>query len=215
MNDLEDHRNEQIVDFFLSLRSKFKKRIISNAKSHDFDCWILSFLFVRKTITLQGLISYLSFFLDASSTDIESRVKLLDAQGLINVKSKNLSLSEEAERLMQIVNANELKEKRRLYEELTRLMDTYGAIFVIGAGFSFNSAVPLEKELMPLVLSSLEVAGIGNPKKRYLKSSSACWSDIKNHATALMHFKKSFAEMVAQKIPDSAHRGLIRLFNFE
>ena len=216
MSKLKDYEKTQAVeDFFLTFRNKFRKESILDNKFHEYDCWILSFLLINGESTIKSLASHMAFYLDTDQTSLINRTDALKAQGMITGKFGMVSLSKEARQMLEVVSIDELKHKRKSYEELVRLMDTWGAIFVVGAGFSSASNVPLTEELMPAVLKSLEVANIKNPKMHYQKDKLGCWEIIKKKSRALTHFKRLFTEMNDEKLPNSAHRALVRLFGRE
>lgn len=115
------------------------------------------------------------------------------------------------------------------FKNLVSDIKFYDSIFLIGAGVSFETKLPLTKHMLPLVKDALShddsdedwKKGYINPKTNEIKDE--CWKKIKENPKCFAEFKKKFKQLVERKWERrqrnskmfSAHRLLVKYFRKE
>lgn len=102
-------------------------------------------------------------------------------------------------------------ERPRHYFDLCRnILTSNGSIFIIGAGFSYDSYAPLLREMEGIACSTLDDLGIENPRDLYHTDERKAWDHISRGWQA---FQKHVAFMLLPKEPFDQHLILAELFH--
>ncbi len=102
-------------------------------------------------------------------------------------------------------------ERPRHYFDLCRnVLTSNGSIFIIGAGFSYDSYAPLLREMEGIACSTLYDLGVENPRDLYLADERKAWEHI---SRGWQVFQKHVAFMLSPKEPSDQHVILAELFH--
>ena len=96
------------------------------------------------------------------------------------------------------------------YSSLRRKVRMYGATVIIGAGFSYDSYVPLQQETDLILQNALFADGHENAKDLVRDDPRECWRLIKKKPET---FKKTFIEVQRKNQPSFQHEALAMLFH--
>lgn len=101
-------------------------------------------------------------------------------------------------------------ERPRHYSDLCRnILNNNGSIFIIGAGFSYDSYAPLLHETEGIVCSTLSDLGVANPRQLYRTDERKAWKIIWE---GWQTFQNHVAFMLLPKEPSNQHLILGELF---
>lgn len=102
-------------------------------------------------------------------------------------------------------------ERPKHYFDLCRtILTNGGSIFVIGAGFSYDSYAPLTREMQGVACSVLDDLGEVSPRELYSGSEQEAWRRISN---GWQIFQKHVAYVLLPKEPSDQHLILAELFH--
>jgi len=102
-------------------------------------------------------------------------------------------------------------ERPKHYFDLCRnILTSNGSIFIIGAGFSYDSYAPLLREMEGIACSSLYDLGVKNPRDLYHADESEAWKRISEGWSI---FQNHVALMLLPKEPSEQHLILAELFH--
>jgi len=87
-----------------------------------------------------------------------------------------------------------------------------GAIFIVGAGISYESNMFLARELPPIVWLFLKQLGIQSPKDFYKNNYDEAWKKIKGDSEVFMSFKEHIKNVTDMKPFSEAHLALVKIF---
>ena len=102
-------------------------------------------------------------------------------------------------------------ERPRHYFDLCRnILTSNGSIFIIGAGFSYDSYAPLLHEMEGIACGTLDDLGVENPRDLYHTDERKAWEIISG---GWQIFQKHVAFMLSPKEPFDQHLILAELFH--
>jgi len=102
-------------------------------------------------------------------------------------------------------------ERPRHYFDLCRnILTSNGSIFMIGAGFSYDSYAPLLREMEGIACSTLDDLGVENPRDLYHVDERKAWEHI---SRGWEIFQRHVAFMLLPKEPSDQHIILAELFH--
>lgn len=102
-------------------------------------------------------------------------------------------------------------ERPRHYFDLCRgILTDGGSVFIIGAGFSYDSYAPLVREMEGIACSVLDDLGVSNSRDFYHQNENEAWRLI---AEGWKVFQKHVTYMLLPKEPSEQHRLLAELFH--
>lgn len=87
-----------------------------------------------------------------------------------------------------------------------------GAIFIVGAGISYESDMFLTRELPPIIWLLLKRLGIPSPKDFYSKDPGLAWKKIKEDSEVFVSFKEHIKRVTDTKPFGKAHQALAEIF---
>lgn len=104
-------------------------------------------------------------------------------------------------------------ERPRHYFDLCRkILTSNGSIFIIGAGFSYDSYTPLLREMEGIACSTLYDLGVKDPRDLYHADEYKAWEQI---SRGWQIFQKHVAFTLLPKEPSEQHLKLAELFHDE
>jgi len=102
-------------------------------------------------------------------------------------------------------------ERPKHYFDLCRnILISNGSIFIIGAGFSYDSYTPLLREMEGIACGTLYDLGVDDPRHLYQANQQKAWEII---AGGWQTFQKHVAFMLLPKEPSDQHVILAELFH--
>lgn len=117
------------------------------------------------------------------------------------------NLREAVQRLSETLRV----ERSRHYFDLCRkILTSNGSVFIIGAGFSYDSYAPLLKEMEGIACSTLDEVGVEDPRDLYHADERKAWEHI---SRGWQIFQKHAAYMLLPKEPSDQHLILAELFH--
>lgn len=102
-------------------------------------------------------------------------------------------------------------ERPKHYFDLSRaILAGNGAIFIIGAGFSYDSYTPLLREMEGIACSTLYDLGVKDPRQLYQTDERQAWEVI---SRGWKVFQKHVSFILSPKEPSEQHKILAELFH--
>ncbi len=103
-----------------------------------------------------------------------------------------------------------LKRPRHYFDLCRNILTSNGSIFMIGAGFSYDSYAPLLREMEGIACSTLYDLGVKDPRTVYQTNEREAWGIISG---GWQIFQKHVAFMLSPKEPSDQHLILAELFH--
>lgn len=101
-------------------------------------------------------------------------------------------------------------ERPRHYFDLAREINVNnGSVFIIGAGFSYDSYAPLLREMQGLACLTLDYLGVENPRDFYQPDDPEVWNRI---AAGWEVFQRNVSYVLSPKEPSEQHFIIAELF---
>ncbi|MFH1639953.1 MAG: SIR2 family protein [Chloroflexota bacterium] len=116
-------------------------------------------------------------------------------------------ISKAAQGLLETLN---LERPKHYFDLCRQILTCNGSIFVIGAGFSFNSYAPLLREMEGIACSTLYDLGVKEPRNLYYEDERKAWQIISSKGWQIFQNHMSFTLLPKQ--PSDQHFILAELF---
>ena len=120
--------------------------------------------------------------------------------------------TEVANAAQALLEALKVERPKHYFDLCRRILTSNGSIFIIGAGFSFDSYAPLLREMEGIACCTLDDLKVENPRKTYHADEYQAWQTI---SEGWRIFQKHVYYTLVPKQPSDQHFILAELFHTE